>query len=96
MNKKEEVINAARDLFTKYGYKKVSMDEIAKEANVTKKTIYSIIGVVLLLISVYTFGVEKQNAKKKAERKAELKALRAEQKRLNKGKKKKKKKKIRK
>ena len=37
MNKKEEVINAARDLFTKYGYKKVSMDEIAKEANVTKK-----------------------------------------------------------
>ena len=41
MNKKEEVINAARNLFTKYGYKKVSMDEIAKEANVTKKTIYS-------------------------------------------------------
>lgn len=41
MNKKEEVINAARDLFTKYGYKKVSMDEIAKGANVTKKTIYS-------------------------------------------------------
>ena len=41
MNKKEEVINAARELFTKYGYKKVSMDEIAKEANVTKKTIYS-------------------------------------------------------
>ena len=40
MNKKEEVINAARDLFTKYGYKKVSMDEIS-EANVTKKTIYS-------------------------------------------------------
>ena len=41
MNKKELEINAARDLFTKYGYKKVSMDEIAKEANVTKKTIYS-------------------------------------------------------
>ena len=63
---------------------------------ITKKTIYSIIGVVLLLISVYTFGVEKQNAKKKAERKAELKALRAEQKRLNRGKKKKKKNKKRK
>lgn len=41
MNKKEEVINAARELFTKYGYKKVSMDEIAMKANVTKKTIYS-------------------------------------------------------
>ena len=41
MNKKEIVINKARDLFTTYGYKKVSMDEIAKEANVTKKTIYT-------------------------------------------------------
>lgn len=41
MNKKEIVINTARELFTKYGYKKVSMDEIAKESNVTKKTIYS-------------------------------------------------------
>ena len=41
MNKKEEVINAARDLFTKYGYKKVSMDEISKEAKNKKKTIYS-------------------------------------------------------
>ncbi len=41
MDKKELIINTARDLFTKYGYKKVSMDEIANEANVTKKTIYS-------------------------------------------------------
>lgn len=41
MNKKEMVIKSARELFTKYGYKKVSMDEIAKQANVTKKTIYS-------------------------------------------------------
>lgn len=41
MNKKEMVIEKARELFTKYGYKKVSMDEIAKEANVTKKTIYT-------------------------------------------------------
>lgn len=41
MNKKEIVIEKARELFTEYGYKKVSMDEIAKEANVTKKTIYT-------------------------------------------------------
>lgn len=41
MDKKELIINTARELFTKYGYKKVSMDEIALEANVTKKTIYS-------------------------------------------------------
>lgn len=41
MLKKEQVIEAARLLFYKYGFKKVSMDEIAREAGVTKKTIYS-------------------------------------------------------
>ena len=39
--KKEQIIEVARELFHKYGFKKVSMDEIAKSANVTKKTIYS-------------------------------------------------------
>ena len=41
MDKKEAVINTARDLFQKYGYKKVSMDDIAKTSGVTKKTIYT-------------------------------------------------------
>ena len=41
MDKKEMVIETARNLFTEYGYKKVSMDEIAKKSNVTKKTIYT-------------------------------------------------------
>lgn len=41
MNRKEIIITKARELFTKYGYSKVSMDEIAKNADVTKKTIYS-------------------------------------------------------
>ncbi len=41
MNKREKVIETARKLFTEYGYKKVSMDEIARESNVTKKTIYT-------------------------------------------------------
>ena len=40
MNKKEIIIETARNLFTDYGYKKVSMDEIATSAKVTKKTIY--------------------------------------------------------
>lgn len=39
--KKEQIIEAARELFSLYGYKKVSMDEIAKKSKVTKKTIYS-------------------------------------------------------
>lgn len=40
-NKKEEILISARELFTNYGYKKVSVDAIAKNANVTKKTVYS-------------------------------------------------------
>lgn len=39
--KKEQIIVAARDLFGTYGYKRVTMDEIAKKSGVTKKTIYS-------------------------------------------------------
>ena len=41
METKEKIINTARDLFNTYGYSKTSMDLIAKEAGVTKKTIYS-------------------------------------------------------
>ena len=39
--KKNQIIEAARLLFHKYGFKKVSMDEIARGAGVTKKTIYT-------------------------------------------------------
>lgn len=39
--KKIKVIDVARSLFSKYGYKKVTMDEIAKKSGVTKKTIYT-------------------------------------------------------
>ncbi len=38
--KEKQIINAARELFNQYGFKKVSMDEIAKKAGVTKRTIY--------------------------------------------------------
>lgn len=41
MDKRTQIVNVARDLFKTYGYKKVSMDEIALEAGVTKRTIYS-------------------------------------------------------
>ena len=39
--KEEQILEATRKLFNKYGYKRVSMDEIARESGVTKKTIYS-------------------------------------------------------
>ncbi len=41
MNKKEQVIETARRLFANFGFKKVSMDEIANTSHVTKKTIYT-------------------------------------------------------
>ena len=40
-NTKEKIIISARNLFSQYGYKKVSMSDIAINANLTKKTIYS-------------------------------------------------------
>lgn len=40
MDKKEEVIKTSRELFSEYGFKKVTMDQIAQKSNVTKRTIY--------------------------------------------------------
>lgn len=40
-NTKQIIYNSAKELFSLYGYKKVSMDELARNANVTKKTVYS-------------------------------------------------------
>lgn len=42
--KKEQIIEVARELFHKFGFKKVSMDEIAQKSGVTKKTIYMYFG----------------------------------------------------
>ena len=41
MNTKEKIITSARNLFETYGYKKVSMEEVAVNAGVTKKTLYA-------------------------------------------------------
>ena len=59
-----------------------------------KKT-FALIGLLLLILSIYDFAVEKKNREKQAEIKAKLKALRMEQKRDSKGRKKKSKKKKR-
>ena len=39
--KKERIILAAKELFSTYGFYKVSMNEIAKKSKITKKTIYT-------------------------------------------------------
>ncbi|RPD48843.1 TetR/AcrR family transcriptional regulator [Paracnuella aquatica] len=38
-----QILNKARDLFFNYGLKSVSMDDVAKEAGVSKKTIYQLV-----------------------------------------------------
>ena len=57
-----------------------------------KRYIFTVLGVFLLGITLYTFKFEKKQAELEAQKKAEKEARKAEQKRLNKGKKKKKKK----
>jgi Transcriptional regulator len=40
METKERIVTKARDLFFRYGFKSVSMDDIAAGAGISKKTIY--------------------------------------------------------
>lgn len=58
----------------------------------SKNYIYTIMGIGLLFLTLYVSKLEKQHANEQAEKLAKKQALKAEQKRLNKGKKKKKKK----
>lgn len=41
IEKKEHILNIAAQLFYKHGIRSITMDDIAKEAGVSKKTIYS-------------------------------------------------------
>jgi AcrR family transcriptional regulator len=36
----EKLIQLSRSLFSKYGIKSISMDEISREAGISKKTLY--------------------------------------------------------
>ena len=61
--KDKQIIEAARKLFSKYGFRKVTMDEIAREANVTKKTVYTYFSSKEELFK-YFINEELQNMKK--------------------------------
>lgn len=41
LTKKEQIEHKARELFWKHGFKKVTIDEICKKANVSRKTYYT-------------------------------------------------------
>ncbi|MDD5185790.1 MAG: TetR/AcrR family transcriptional regulator, partial [Paludibacter sp.] len=41
LTKKEQIEQIATELFWKHGFKKVTIDEICKKANVSRKTFYT-------------------------------------------------------
>ncbi|KGP90340.1 TetR family transcriptional regulator [Pontibacillus chungwhensis BH030062] len=59
--KKKKILNTAFELFSKYGVQKVSIQEIAKSAQVSQVTIYNYFGSKdqLLLEAVKSFGFER-------------------------------------
>lgn len=42
LTKKEQIEGKAKELFWKFGFKKVTIDEICKKANVSRKTFYTV------------------------------------------------------
>ena len=41
MTKKQKIEQVAKELFLKYGFKKVTVDEICRKAHVSRKTYYT-------------------------------------------------------
>jgi AcrR family transcriptional regulator len=44
MDQKEKILTVAKALFLQYGIKSVSMDDIARELGISKKTLYTVVG----------------------------------------------------
>ncbi|MBQ9011954.1 MAG: TetR/AcrR family transcriptional regulator [Bacilli bacterium] len=76
--KQKQIIKTAREMFSEYGYKKVTMDELAKKSGVTKKTIYTYFKDKDDLIKYFVF--EKVDEIKEIVRKIEKKDLSISQK----------------
>jgi AcrR family transcriptional regulator len=57
---KDKILKKAIDLFLNYGFKSVTMDDIANELGISKKTIYSHYSTKLKLVKATTFYVFEQ------------------------------------
>ena len=55
LTKKQQIDHKAKELFWKHGFKKVTIDEICKKANVSRKTFYTFYDNKIALV-VYTFN----------------------------------------
>lgn len=54
---KEKILTKAADMFLNYGFKSVTMDDIAREMGISKKTIYAHYSTKLKLVQAATFFV---------------------------------------
>ncbi|MCK4561333.1 MAG: TetR/AcrR family transcriptional regulator [Flavobacteriaceae bacterium] len=57
---KEEILKKAVDLFLNFGFKSITMDDIARDLAISKKTIYSHFSTKLKLVKASTFYVFEQ------------------------------------
>jgi len=57
---KDKILNKAADLFLSYGFKSVTMDDIAKSLGISKKTVYSHYQTKRMLVHDTTFYVFEQ------------------------------------
>ncbi|NOQ91975.1 MAG: TetR family transcriptional regulator [Flavobacteriaceae bacterium] len=57
---KEKILKKAVDLFLNFGFKSITMDDIARELAISKKTIYSHFSTKLKLVKATTFYVFEQ------------------------------------
>lgn len=67
LTKKQQIEYKAKDLFWKHGFKKVTIDEICKKANVSRKTFYTIYenknALVLFILSETIENLKSENLK---------------------------------
>ncbi len=59
-DKKKIILTVAEDQFTKYGFKKTNVDEIAKRLRISKKTIYKFFPTKKSLLSEIVNGIKEQ------------------------------------
>lgn len=67
MNFRNQIIEKAQDLFFKYGLKSITMDDLARELGISKKTLYASFNnkqEIINIITIKLIGEHEQNCKK--------------------------------
>lgn len=67
MNNEDQIIEKARELFLKYGLRSITMDDLAREMAISKKTLYASFNnkqEIINIITLNLIGEHKQNCEK--------------------------------